>query len=213
MGRILELSADENDFVFLLRARATSQDARRREFLDEKITEMRREKGALAEMQPVHEDRAARQMEYLLDPLCIFVHVSLLVPTLRENSRTFCHAIGITPERYREVLRKLADAGHIELEEGKDRVVRILNSRIHYGPTHPLTRAHQSQLRTMSHARLSQIPETAKSSIMLTFAADEATRNRINERLDAFLKEVQQMVIAAKDDHVYQLCLDLFRWA
>ena len=206
------MSPEEADFLQLLRSRATTQDPKRRTALAEKIAGIRRERGGLFEMQDARSIGQTHQMEYLLDPLCILVHVSLLVPALRERPRAFCEALGIGYDKYRETLKKLSDAGFVELEEGREKVARILKSKIHYGPTHPLTRAHQNQLRMLAQAKLLHAAEDCRSSVMLTFSADEATRKKISEKLTDFLNEVQGEVVGAKDEHVYQVCFDLFRW-
>jgi hypothetical protein len=210
--RLLELFPEETDYLFLLRARDTASDPARREHLGARISAIRRARQLNADVQDFNSRQSSREMAYLFDPLCILVHMALLVPAYAESPQSLCPLLGITAAKLSDILRRLRDLDYIENADPSGRRVRVLRTKIHYGTEHPFMRVHQSLLRTLSATHLSRAPEDAKRSFMVTFSSDASSFDRIRDRFQVFLKEIEQVVLRSQPQSVYQMNFDLFRW-
>lgn len=208
--RLVELPADAAEYVTLLRAREMAKSAARREFLDQRLSAMRRTRQMAAKLQDFKTDRVAIDSAYLFDPTAVLVHVSLFIPEYAANPRRLAAPLGLSPKRLDHVLKTLADAGFAE--PGENGTWRPLKGSMHYGPNHPLTRAHQALCKTAIAARLAQTNEENKNSFMTTFAADEETFQAIGERFRVFLAEVEALAKRSRPKATYQMTLDLLRW-
>lgn len=208
---VLELLSDETEYVFLLRSHATTTHPARRAHLEARIERLRRSRELNAAVQEHDSRSSTREMAYLFDPHCVLVHVALSIREYKENPRRLCAALGLTPARLQEILRKLHTLGFVEMDTS-GKVTAILRGQIHYGTDHPLMRAHQSLLRQYSAARVVATPETDKHCFMATFSTDEETFRAIQERARALFQEVERHVIPSRRARVYQLNFDLFPW-
>lgn len=211
LGRMLGYAPDELDFLLLLRAIEVSENPLRRAHLEARRDDIRRSREIAATPQPLDQTRLGSDGEYLLDPTALLVHVSLFVREYAENPRRLCAPFGITPAHLERILRKLAAGGFVDLGTGGT-VEAIRRGRIHFGVDHPLTRAHQSLCKSAIQVRLAQTEEKDKRSFLTTFAADEETFQKLQERFSKFLAEAEQLVAASRPKATYQMAFDLFRW-
>jgi transcriptional regulator with XRE-family HTH domain len=210
--RLLELGLEETDFVLLLREYETAEDPEWREHLFSRVERLRRARTLEADVQEFHTAKLDREMDYLFDPLAKVVLISLFIPEYLKNPRLLCPQLGITPARLRLVLQRLADVGHIELDESGTGVRKLLRSHIHYGRDHPLMRVHQSLLKTMIHSQLLRVPEEDKHSLLVTLTLDRAGFEAAKEEFQKYLKALEGIAKRSKDEGAYQLSFDLFRW-
>ena len=128
VGNILRLYPEEVDYLLLLRAEATARHPQRKQALQGKLKGIRRERSLNAEVRPWD-----GEMSYLLDPLCVLVHVSMDIEAFRDNPNRLCGVLGISREKLKQVLATLKERN---LEKGE--------AHIHFGTDHPLMRVHQN---------------------------------------------------------------------
>jgi uncharacterized protein (TIGR02147 family) len=206
----LELFPEEIEFVFLLRQIATSADPRRRDYLEQRASRLRRSRQLTAGVQEFNSREIAREMAYLFDPLCLLTVISLTVPEIREEPRRLCAHLGITPGRLNRLLKKLAELGFIRMNESK--VEEVLRPKFHFGPDHPMMRAHQELFRPVCATRMQRLDEAERTSLMVTFSCDDETVAQVRARFNEFLRETEKLVSKASAKKSYQLCFDLFPW-
>ncbi len=212
VSRILELPPEESDYLHLLRAYEVALDPKRKEALLSKIEDKRRERKLNAEVVSYSASNYALMMDYLCDPICTVVNISLHVDAIRKNPRALAPKLGISEQRLKQILKLLDQLEFIELAEDGFTVRKFLKSQMHFGRDHPLTRVHQNLLKTVLQSQLMRTPERDKHSVAVTFTSDEQGFARIKEEFDAFLKRVEGIVAKTGDTTTLQLSFDLFRW-
>jgi Mn-dependent DtxR family transcriptional regulator len=141
----------------------------------------------------------------------VLLHVSLHIPSVQNDPWRLGRELGVSNDKITEILKKLRDSGFISLND-RHQVTGIENASIHYGPEHPFMRAHQALFRQFINARILQTAENDKTSMMVTFTADESTHLRVKAKFQEFLKWVESTCSASVDQHTYQMQFDLFKW-
>lgn len=212
ISTILELSPVEKDYVFLLRdyEAATHLDLKRHlaskvdRFYKEKIIQAKFEGGISA---------LSTEVNYLLEPLAILTHLYLMAEPYREDPKRIARELSITFDQVKQIIQELAALGFVELDEEGFKVLRVIEKRIHYSPTHPLIKQHQKMMRIFCASEIEKIPAHRKKSFLLSFASDEETYRKIEEKLAKFISDVNALVQESKTEKFYQVNLDLFPWA
>jgi len=143
--------------------------------------------------------------------LCVVVHVSLGIEEYRQAPHKLCPSLGISRARLKELLRKLRDVGFIE-QDPDGSITKVNRAHFHYSPKHPLMRAHQSFLRSLSLSHLSRTEEEDRHSFMVTFSGEPETFRAIKESFQKMIQESEQKVRASKNTNTYQITFDLFKW-
>jgi uncharacterized protein (TIGR02147 family) len=210
--KILEFFPQEIDYVFLLRAKANTDDPERRSFLDDKLNRLRQSDQRSANFQEFDNRTLNEEIAYLFDPLCNLVMVAMFIEDYRVNPRKLCAPLGISVDKLKQVLHKLSNLNFIELGDDAFTVIKVHSHQIHYGTDHPLMRTHQNLLRGKSSTHLGQVPEEEKHCFMGTFSADLKTFEKIKTRFQAFMKEAEQLIADAPSEQVFQINFDLFKW-
>lgn len=211
--RYLEFLPNELEFLFLLRARAISSDVFRQKFLDAQIHHLKNSNQLRANVQTPNLKLLSQEMAYLLDPLCIIVHVSLYIAEYRENPRRLLPMLGIKISRLKEILRKLQEAGFIELGADRETISVLKQNWIHFSTDHPLMRVHQQLLINLSTAQILKLDEKKKFNTMVTFSAAIDSFEEIKDKYVQFLKQVESIVSKSQDQRCYQMNFELFPWA
>lgn len=212
MCRHLGLGSEETDFALLLRARDAAASKELRADLERKIIDARERHKVAAKLRSGALEEIKKEMSYLLDPYCILVHVALYVERYKKDLAALAADFGLSTERLRAVLSKLAEAKFIELD-ARGNVTRLLEERLHYDTTHPLMRAHQALLKQASMARLQQLDDERKVSFMAAFTGDETTLEQVRLEFNRFTARVQSLSEGAASRRPYVLQFDFFAWA
>ncbi|MBT4793121.1 MAG: DUF4423 domain-containing protein [Halobacteriovoraceae bacterium] len=209
--KILEFCAEEIDYIFLLKAFSLSQEKIRKDFLLIKIEACRKEKKLNAKIASSERSRMDDEMSYLLNPLCLLVHFALYIDQYRNFPFRLCETLNISYQQFQEILRVLVANEMIELGEEQE-IKSVKPSKIHYGKNHPLMRVHQSLLKTKINSALLKVEEKDKHSLLVTFSSDKRSFEKIKDAFQSFLKEAEEIDKKAKNEGVYQLNFDLFKW-
>jgi len=214
--KALGMEPEETDFLMTLRAWTVAQDADRKKYLFGKLESKRREQKLNVQQKESDHQKLSNEVGYLLNPLCIVVHVAMSNSVLRKNPQHLCSQLGITLKQLKEVLRMLAINDLIELDRDQLTVKGTKQSQFHLGRNHPLMRVHQNLLKTHALNRLSQTEEEQKQSFMVTFTSNPKDFENIKTEFQSFLKKVE--TIARQNQRpqdnaeVYHMNFDFFRW-
>lgn len=208
----LEFFEDEIHFLFLLRSYQVSQDEKRQAALLNQIEKYERERNISAEHQKVSVNSYDAQTQYLLSPLCLVVHMALFIKTYKQDPNKLCAPLGIKSAQLKKILQILEVNDFIQLSKSGD-VSVVKANRMHFGKDHPLMRTAQILNRNFASQKLNALEEGEKESHNYTFTMDKAGFDEVRNKFNAFLQEVQKVAVSKqKQEHVYQLTLDFFRW-
>lgn len=210
--KLLDVKTVERDFIMNKRAYEVCAHTERKEHLFKKIQQAKAEKLLNTENIQFKKDNLNTEMSYLFNPTIILLHAALYIKRYRENPLHFCDDQKVSINELKEFLKILALNNFIELEDDGLNIKAIKDEQFHLGRNHPLMRVHQSLLKTAIGAHIAKCPEKDKHSFLITFSSDKEAFHKIKEAFGNFLKEVEQIAGASKDENVYQLNFDLFKW-
>lgn len=208
---LLDFSNNEIEYIYLLKSAEQTQNKERLEYLQAKIETFQKENPLNIEQAITPMDRIEAEMSYLLDPLCLLVHMALYIEDYRNFPFRLCETLNITNQKFEEILRTLASNDLIKLDE-QFRIKEVKTKKIHYGKDHPLMRVHQSLFKTKINSELLRVEEKDKHSILVSFTADEFSFEKIKVAHNKFMKEVELIAKEAKNQGVYQINFDVFKW-
>jgi uncharacterized protein (TIGR02147 family) len=216
ISRVLGLQSEEADYLMTLRAWDVAQDPERKRFLHGKLENQRREQKLNIEQKDLQSDKLSTEMQFLLNPLCIVVHVAISNLILRKNPQALCSKLGISLQQLKEILRILALNDLVELDRDQITVKATKQMQFHLGRNHPLMRVHQNALKAATANRISQTEEDQKQCFMATFTSNEEDFEQIKSEFQVFLKKVEGVARRSQkpkdNDQVYHLNFDFFRW-
>jgi hypothetical protein len=196
-----------------LRSHATSQIAKRREALFEKIDSIRKKHLASADQVEWDPQRLQDEVAFLFSPLSSVVRVALFIKEYEKNPRALCSPLGISVSMLKEVLQILHSSEYIVLaDDDPFKILEVKNRFPHFGREHPLTRAHQAISKTALLSRLSQTSEEEKESLLFTFTMDDAGFKKVRDEFKAFVAQVQKVATASKHKNLYQMSFDFVKW-
>lgn len=210
--RALEFFPNEIEFILLQRAYAVSQDEIRKEHLFKRLQQIRSEKKLNSETKELDSSSVLDEMNFLFEPYCVVVQVALAVPEFKKDPRKLCQPLGLSIARLREILRVLARAGFIELDEDGLTIKKSTNPRLHFGRGHALMRFHQALLKNQVQSKLMTMPEEQKDSKIFTFTMDDDGFEKVKDEFQNFIKRVEKIAKDARHKSVFQLNFDLFKW-
>lgn len=212
MGQMLELMPDEIDFLFLLRSQAVATSAERREFLQKRIEQFRKEKILRVDAAIQDTAKLKEEMSYLLNPYCMLVHAALFMENFEKHPKRLIVPLGLTEEKLKEVLLILEKNDFLALGKDPFQIKEIKTRYPHYGPDHPLMRLHQQVVKNHLIQRLGTTNEADKESFFVTFTSDDETFQKVRKRFREFIQDVQTLSINGDDKHVFQMSFDLAKY-
>lgn len=207
----LQVSEEEREFGLLLleyeRASVPARKAELKSRLDEIRGEnLKTEKAISAE---VTDATTPASSLYYLDPYHQLVHIALGIPRYARDPGHLHSVLGLPHERIITILATLAAQGYIEQTQ---RGWRSKRQALHLPESSPICRPHQTAVRQLSLSHLMMEKGPGDKRVSVTFSADPATRQRIEELFLRFLKACEKQVGAAEPRELYQLNFDLFAW-
>lgn len=211
VGRALEVSESELEFLLLLLEWERSAYKERKRELGRRIEAIRDENLStgrhLSAKQVAPED--ASGAEYYLDALATVVHVYLGMERYAREPKLIAEALKIPTEYLGRVLGILARLGYIE-PKGNGYVVRLKHR--HLPDDSPLCLPHQALMRTRSLEQFQRLPRGKRYGVSVTFSATPEARGKIQAEFLAFLKRAESLVGESRETHVFQMNFDLFPW-
>ena len=189
--RILGFRHEETEFIINLRAWSLAQDLDRKKFLYGKLETQRKQKKLNAEHESIDQAKLNNEYGYLLNPLCVVVHIAMTSQILRKNPSILCTRLGLSQKQLKEILKTLAINDLIDLSVDGLNVKAVKKMQLHLGRNHPLMRVHQNLLKTAILNRLNQTGEEEKHSFMATFTLDAKSFSEIKDEFQTFVKKVE----------------------
>lgn len=212
IGRILQLSPVENQYLSILRAHETTHNKARKSELFVQAEKMRKAHPLDAEQIENFRGRIAADVEYLLNPMCMIVHAALTISAVAKDPRKLCSAIGINTQNLKTILKILEQNDYVIIGEDGYEVTKVKKSHFHFGREHPLMRTHQALLKAQLQARLQRTIEEEKQSFLVTLTMNRDGFDLINEEFNHFIKKAESITKKAPASELYQLSFDLFKW-
>lgn len=147
--------------------------------------------------------------EYYFDPLCLVIHMFLMIPHYQKNFKEIARVLYIKFERVLEVVDKLQRIGVIKEENG-----RWINQKKNLFITRnsPLFKQHQNLMKGLATHHQTNNLHNEGFNTMFTFTADKEAGEKIKNMLIQVLEEADKEIIKAPSEHVYQINTELFRW-
>jgi hypothetical protein len=210
--RALEFFPEETEFLILQRAHATARDPERKTYLERKIRQQRRAHKLNADDQVMTSDKLSDQIRYLFEPLAQVVHMALDLKHFADDPRRLLAPLQINLDQLKEILRVLSRNEYIELEPDGLGIRKVTPGAIHFGPEHVLMRANLALTKSQMLARIARTPDADKYGFNVTFTMDQASFVKVREEFQSFLKRVEKIAQGARNEHVFQMSFDLFKW-
>ncbi|MEM7647282.1 MAG: DUF4423 domain-containing protein, partial [Pseudomonadota bacterium] len=210
--RLLNFESSETDFTLLLRQRDATQDPDRKDYLKAQIEKRRRDRKLNTDSL---RGRALsqNQAEYLLNPMCILVHMALHIDSVKKDPIQLCSTLGISREKLKSLLQIIARNSLIQISPYDPFEVELIASkRFHVGTDHPMMRVHQNLLKMKMATKSFEVEEDEKNSFLVTFTGDDRAFEEINLAFKEFIKKTEQIVKTSRHTKLYQMSFDFFRW-
>lgn len=210
LGKILNLSDEESDFLIVLKSYQTAEEPERREYLYRKIQDIQKSQEDGQTMGSQAEKLELESM-YLLNPKCLLVQVALSIPQFSENPRLLCSPFNLSITHLISILDLIERNGFIERGEDPLEVKKVNKVHLHIESSE-LMRIHQYLLKTLIPPKLQELPEEEKKSFIVTFNMDEKSYKQCVDSFDRFINEIREIKEKSRSEGVYQLSFDLFKW-
>lgn len=211
--KVLRFHPKEIDYILLLRSMETAQNLDRKREIKVKVERLRSEQELDVDVRKSSSEVFSNELEYLLDPICVLLHVSLMSENLRKDVRQLGAKLGLKTQQLKAYLKTLERNNLIKLDPHDSWVVlKVETWRTHFHRDHPLVRVSQNLLRQQSLSRLSQIDEEEKHSLNFTFTFDSDGFEALKKEFQSFLKKAESLSKISRHTEVYQMNFDLFKW-
>ncbi|MBX9768318.1 MAG: TIGR02147 family protein [Bdellovibrionales bacterium] len=211
IARELDLNPLESDYLALLKEFDQCSSPDRKLHLKQEI-ESRRAQAHKTEAfisAKVRKNEHELIVKYYSDPLIKIVHVLLQIPKYQKKVEKIAEDM-LLPSSYVDgILKTLQE---LELIRFVDKHVEVLHRNFHLSKDSAMLLPHQSLMRARSVQRLQQVPQDQRYSFSVTCTGTEKTRELIQQKFLAFLKEIESEVKTALPENAYQMNFDLFPW-
>lgn len=209
----LKLSADETDFVLLLRELELANNERRASRLTARLREIRRANLKTEAAITVESEKAieVNLWEYYSNIDLQLVHMFMTVPHYAKNSKLIGPLIGIEEAQLQNILLKLVEWKILRFERG---TYVAKDPRLHLSEDSPVFPIYSilNRIKTVEKLRRSSNTSADQYFFSAVFSADTQIQDKMKQKLLTVLREFQQEVIEAKPEVVLQLNIDLFKW-
>lgn len=207
----LELTADEIDFLMLLRAKLNSTDNNRKAYLEKQIKSLQQQRFTSADNQGKNLIQSEFDIKYLFDPFTMVVHIALFIDDFRKNPKKLSPLLGLTLNKLEDYLIVLEKLDYIKTKNSPFEIIEVFKKYPHFGPEHPLTRIHQLSIKSFLLNRLPHTPESDKESLFVTFTMDNQGFQQIKQMFRKFLGDAQKVTFDCRHQHLYQMNFDLLK--
>jgi hypothetical protein len=212
LGKILNFTEDECDFLILKKNYLTAEIPERKTFLKRKIDDfITQHKNLKSTKTGAIKDKLALESMYLLNPKCLLVQLALHIGTYRQNPRLLCGPLNLSSNQLLGILDLIEDNGFIRRGEDAFDIKELKVAQFHLESIE-IMRLHQYLFKTLIPPKLTEVGEDEKKSFLVTFNMDEASYKKCVDSFDRFIGEVKTVAKEAKPKGVYQLSFDLFKW-
>lgn len=212
IGKNLNLSDDEIDYLLIMLDYARSYHHQKKSYVLKKLQKIQKE--FLTTEKKIKTSQVgitlAEQFEYYQNPLLLIIHTAIGLKTFQKKIPSLASALGISLDTLHQALKKLIDLNIIE-KKGDEYRAKI--SDLHLSPSSPLCQVHQTLMRQqIIQHHMSTEDKTDQYNLLITFSADEKAYQHIKDRFLNFLTDADKIIAAAPEENVYQIQFELFPW-
>lgn len=208
----LECKLVEIEFVMLLRSENMTAEKERKEYLTKKIQDLKKQRVISADYVENTVENVSHHMNYMLDPISVLVHGALFVPKFKKDPTLLCSLLGISQAKLKKSLEVLDRCEYVTLGTKVFEVGAVHLKSPHFGREHPLTRIHQTAMKSSLLSRLGQTSEENKESFLVTFTMDDRGFDAAKKAFEEFIKKIQGITKSSRHEKLYQLNFDLLEW-
>jgi len=148
--------------------------------------------------------------EYYSDPLHQVIHIFLTIPEFQNNIDRIAKCLGLESLKFNFYLNNLAKMNIIKQTD--HRYESIIDN-LHLPANSSLIKAYRTLTRIQTLERLNTINEQNAYNFTVVFSTDKLTKEKIHKNFLQFLKDTQTLVEKGKEEEVYQMNFDLFKWS
>ncbi len=208
----LGLNQKERDYIFCLYECERSQNAKRREELNQKLQLLRAEIKKTEKNIPVKSLNSASPdlVEYYINPDFQLVHMFLTIPKYASNIRLIQLRLGLADDVFSNILRKLQNNNIITVKNGK---FQSIVDNIHLPSDSYLFPAYKKLIRLKSMSKFDNGLNKNNFNFSVSFSCSVQTKESIHQEILKTIQRIQNKVTASPQEEVYQLNLDLFSWS
>ncbi len=209
--RFFQINSEESDYLQLLLEHSRSGLKDRRQKLNEKINQARKEhqKSERHISSNLMSTSQTAANEYYMDCLNQLIHVALSIEKNRRRLDLLAPSLQISQKRVSDALATLQRLGFIEISKDG---VQVLINNLHLPKDSPMYPLWQSQMRTLVQAHAAQRDRAKSYNFSVFFSADEETRSHIHEQFLDLLAKIQPKVKESPAKGLYQMNFDLLEW-
>lgn len=211
----LSFSQEERQFMNLMFEYERSSVPARRKILEADIETIRK-KNSKTERVLQNNDKIQTGIdafgEYFLDPYMQIMHLFFTVKKYAANTEIIRLRMGLTREKFREILNKLL-RDSLVLDEGSGKY-KAQTPKMHLTVDSPIVKPYTVMHRLKTVDQILKSSPDKSDSFTVIFSANPDVRKRIREGFLQFLKSVEPDVKKATDiTDVYQMNFDLVSWS
>ncbi len=211
LGMVLGLGEHESDHLITLKNYVTAETPERKEFLLKKIESIEELQRGNLDVKNGGKSLEAENL-LLLNPQAMIVHIALFIPKFKENPKLLSAPMHLTSSALLRLLDILEQNHLIRRGEDPFDIKKVNQTHIHFSKEHPLLRVHQDLFRSMIGARVGETSEKEKKSFVATFNMDQDGYDACLKEFSSFIEKIQKHASQARDEGVYQISFDLFKW-
>lgn len=214
--KFLGFTQEEHDYLELLLEAERTQFYDRKESLEKRIEEIQfKHNDTGKRLTTVHQMSAEEFdvsgfIDFYLDPMVSIVHVFLSIPKYAKNVELIKEKLSLTDEHFSQILSKMERMKVIEVS-GEKIVLKI--PQMHLPRDSKIVIPHQKLMSHLIAFKKGDISFEEKKSFMVTFAANDKAKKKIEVEFNHFLDKVKDIAMNSKASDCYQMCFDLFPWS
>ncbi len=212
VSKNLGLNSEEIRFSLLLLDWERSANEERRTNLKNEIEAIRKQK--LKTETHLKAEKVDPSLEdltrFYINPELQLVYAFLGIEKYAGDLKLIAERLGIAVEQVQEYVAELKDLGMVQVAH---KGVEKTKKRLHLPKDSALCSPQQMLMHYRALQHLQQLPGGEKYNFMVTFTADEETRERVQQEFMMFLGKIEQLVKEAPSKEVYQMHFDLFSWS
>lgn len=148
--------------------------------------------------------------QYYANPQLQLVHMFLTVERFRLNPKVIAQNLSISEMALDELIDELESLQIVSRNGG---LLKVLQDNLHLPSNSKLLRTYRNMSKLQAIAKIDSLDASNTYNFNVVFSCDEAARGKIQKRFLEFLNEAQKISQSAKEEDVFQMSFDLFKWS
>jgi len=211
LAQSIKLNPEQKDYLYLLieYEKATLPELKKE--LKEKILKVRHEKSQTNQyikQDSIDFNSEEIQRYYLLAETQL-IHIALSISRYQSSPQKLLFDLNISDSILQKSLKILEDLGLIEIGANK---ISLKKSGLHLPPSSPFYHQWSTQFKLKGIEKLKILEEQDKYNFTASFSGSDSEKEAIKLEFLKLLKKIEKIVKKGKNNHLYQIHFDLFKW-